>query len=1208
MSKNPTNEENKNNNNDLPVVENPTSPEQQQQENPALPKDENPKDNNNTNPEIENNNQDKSQQQEQQQQNDQNELNEENQQQEIPSLPREKWVVLESLFQRNGIATKPTNFSLEVYGVYSIPEWWKKLENCGAVDAWGYQVRVGETLAINGKYNERELTDEEKLQAENKKKGPPKIDKKNPDAVKAEEERLAKIEEEKKQLETDFYNELNKLEPIDRFYKIKEIPNQADWVSFSEENKLVTVELKEKSLLEMEDAITDKKNIIIEVNKVPPEDENEKKRPKPKNLNPEDIKPVYTVGLADLTEFYIVPGTKELILRTPLMLKETYEQRVQNNVSPIVQEFIPTENDMKAYLFGPPVEEVKKDKKGGDKNNDENKKDENKKDENKKDENKENDEKKNNDEQQQEQKEEPQIELDYVEKAHTYVYYKLSFSRSINPKVYREGEEPSQILDESIPPAVSAPPEKVENIEENKEENKENKEEKEEKKFPYINRKSMQMDETRIKENIKQQQQQKELEKEKLEKEQKEKEIKEEEEKHKPINAAEMSLDFKKYIKIFIAFISKNYDELMGDSSKNGNAKREKGTNILNNVKKEERDMNINKFIKKFIENGRANMIKEKLKKFITRIAIEKYKKRPNIHQNFSEIKENFFSELYAYISDEVRLGMDEYVRLKKDELHEHILSAYEQSRKEIMAYAIRKNKEPEEKKLLRLSKEYELLDELDKSMFYYKSRLTIIKNKESWIQFAILAKKMNNLTEVEEAIHNCIDIICDLNNALNNNIDEKQKNIKERINEEFNLKIILSAIKYLKGRMKDSISYANQLIDKYTLKKTTCNFNAFLAFLYHEKGDKYNFTKHYEAAKRFKMLELGYNLKKPAYNPKVKIEYKRPTLPIEECDTIWYNLINFFNEYEFYEISDKLLNFITEENKSTITFKLEQAEINLFFKNYEQVIEICDEIISLDKKNYNAWILRGHAYHYLNNLFDSEESYVNGIRCKPEKKSFDLKMLTRLGLIYIRRKTWGDAKTVFLHILKDSVYHSFAWRYIGLALTELGDYIPAENALNESISLDIENPNSWAYMTMFCINVDRKREAFECLNELIKMNFSDIYILNEIAQLFYKKNEYVVASNLYKRIIYKDKYYIDAYIKLAEIYFMKFDDNKKKEAVEILKKSLEFTKDEKEKNSIQEFINVYENDIGIGNNNMLGNMDDDKLNITGQSEIYKGE
>ena len=30
--------------------------------------------------------------------------------------------------------------------------------------------------------------------------------------------------------------------------------------------------------------------------------------------------------------------------------------------------------------------------------------------------------------------------------------------------------------------------------------------------------------------------------------------------------------------------------------------------------------------------------------------------------------------------------------------------------------------------------------------------------------------------------------------------------------------------------------------------------------------------------------------------------------------------------------------------------------------------------------------------------------------------------MLTRLGIIYIRRQTWNDAKVVFLHILKDSI------------------------------------------------------------------------------------------------------------------------------------------------------------------------------------------
>ena len=98
------------------------------------------------------------------------------------AYPDAHWVVLESILQRNGLATKPTNFTLEVLGVYSLPEFWLKMEQSGAVDSWYYQVVVGEAKCINGKMNPRELTEEEKNAAENKKKPPPKIDKKNPDA------------------------------------------------------------------------------------------------------------------------------------------------------------------------------------------------------------------------------------------------------------------------------------------------------------------------------------------------------------------------------------------------------------------------------------------------------------------------------------------------------------------------------------------------------------------------------------------------------------------------------------------------------------------------------------------------------------------------------------------------------------------------------------------------------------------------------------------------------------------------------------------------------------------------------------------------------------------------------------------------------------------------------------------------------------------
>jgi tetratricopeptide (TPR) repeat protein len=217
--------------------------------------------------------------------------------------------------------------------------------------------------------------------------------------------------------------------------------------------------------------------------------------------------------------------------------------------------------------------------------------------------------------------------------------------------------------------------------------------------------------------------------------------------------------------------------------------------------------------------------------------------------------------------------------------------------------------------------------------------------------------------------------------------------------------------------------------------------------------------------------------------------------------------------------------------------------------------------------------------------------------------------MLTRLGIIYIGRKTWNDAKTVFLHILKESTYHSFAWRYLGLALTNLEEYSSAEEALNEAISLDIENPFAWAYLTIYCIKVERKEQGMACLNELIKMKFNHVETTSDIAMLFYKNNDYNIAANLYRRIMIIDKTYIDAQIKLAEIYYMKFEEPKKKEAIDILKNAIQFASDEKEKNGIIELIQMYENQMDYSkysqyNNGGISNDTDNNIGKSGHMDL----
>lgn len=85
-----------------------------------------------------------------------------------------------------------------------------------------------------------------------------------------------------------------------------------------------------------------------------------------------------------------------------------------------------------------------------------------------------------------------------------------------------------------------------------------------------------------------------------------------------------------------------------------------------------------------------------------------------------------------------------------------------------------------------------------------------------------------------------------------------------------------------------------------------------------------------------------------------------------------------------------------------------------------------------------------------LNNLFDSEESYINALRIKIQGKPTlkDNALQTRLGIIFCKRQSWRDAKTVFTKLCKDSV-STTAWIYLGLSLIKLGELEAAEDAIS---------------------------------------------------------------------------------------------------------------------------------------------------------------
>ena len=983
---------------------------------------------------------------------------------------KDKWVNLQKILDHGSPLVGEIDFSFQILGVYSPPEFLNRLHSSGSVDTWSYIVKLCGAELPGGKYNFRELTEEEKKELDTKKKPPPKINKKDINALKAEEERIAREQKEKEEKEKEFQAILDKMTPEEQFYYIKEIPTKDAWISWPEGQNITTIKKTGEKYVEFEEDVNVEEGTVLELQLIPPADEDPKKRPKPKGITPEEVKPIYAISWIDFSKFHKTPGLSEIVLRSKLMTKEMYEKRIDELESKIHKKILNPNNAEIQKLI----------------TNEED-------------------------------------STDFIEKAQSYIYLRIAMSQAPVP----------------LMPNVELPI-PLDLI-----------------KNPPVQR--------------------------------------------KPMTVEEIERDLLRQFKIAIEAIAKEYNEAMGDTEKGQIVKREKDY-LIQNIKREDREGLLSKFFDKFNSSGKADLLKEKLKKFIVKIVREKYGKKhapvKGVHRNKED---QFYSELYAYLTDSIKQAMDELVQLKKDELHEDVIVSFTQSKKEIMNYAIRQNKEPEDKRLLRLSKENELLNDYSKALKYFRARLLLDPNKEAWLAYGNLAKKLEDLPEVEKSLTNAITIDGD--------------------NTDLNMQLVFCGLLYLKGQINNAINYLSLYILKYELKSTNFIFNAFLSFLYKEKlisvlntnkAGKASYyesmnKKHWEAAKIQKMRSLppeervvpvpvptpeeeeeekkkkkkNENKKNVEVeeeviditkgNPRLHPEYKFPVLTNAQIDSIWFETANLFNRFNFYEISEKLLKNMTEETKDTPQYRTEEAKISFFRKDYIKAIETSDIIIKENPLCYEAYLIKGHSLYILNKFKEAEDTYIKAIRYKPQEIKFDLEMLVKLGDIYIKNKQWYDAKVIFKQILRDNVEHSFGWRYLGYSLTKLGEYDEAEKALRRANLLDIENPVIWAYLTIYCLSTGKKNQAMECLNELSKVNFCDIELMKEIGNLFLDMKEYEVAKNIFMKIKKEDITDGTNYLIIAKIYYNCM--NKRKEALDILKEGNEKIPEGKLKQEIEYLI-----------------------------------
>eukprot|EP00347_Sterkiella_histriomuscorum_P008804 403343688 len=247
-----------------------------------------------------------------------------------------------SALERRRRGPAKIDMSFKVYGIYLLPDAWKAKIDDPQEQTYTYDIRFGK-FQMKGKVIPRQLTEEEKVEAENSKnkKGaaPAKDPKKKGQEDEVSPEEKERLEKEQQQKEEDFKQKQSTWEGLDEHWKFityAEDPFREPKVKFiSDENPggepIIEFKftLEGEDLFQFEQEVTDKKGIYLFFDKLPPVEEEDPKKAgqkaAPKKGAVEEMKPTHGrvwIDLYCLSEPGAVRVQNRQTLETVLKLAE----------------------------------------------------------------------------------------------------------------------------------------------------------------------------------------------------------------------------------------------------------------------------------------------------------------------------------------------------------------------------------------------------------------------------------------------------------------------------------------------------------------------------------------------------------------------------------------------------------------------------------------------------------------------------------------------------------------------------------------------------------------------------------------------------------------------------------------------------------------------------------------------------------------------
>jgi tetratricopeptide (TPR) repeat protein len=213
----------------------------------------------------------------------------------------------------------------------------------------------------------------------------------------------------------------------------------------------------------------------------------------------------------------------------------------------------------------------------------------------------------------------------------------------------------------------------------------------------------------------------------------------------------------------------------------------------------------------------------------------------------------------------------------------------------------------------------------------------------------------------------------------------------------------------------------------------------------------------------------------------------------------------------------EELANVCLAKAKPSQAVDLLFAKLFAQTQQYDESVAILTQLLEADAHSADARLLLGDVYAATHKAVEAEQQYDAALRIDAHCGSGPA--YVRLGNMYVALGKHKDALSAFLMGAK--VWPcGLTWLGVGIAYFRMDDLVRAEQALNESNTLNNLNPKAWAYLALVCLRQRREDEGDQAFNQAIKQGLADSFLVAEIGAEQMRLGRHKIAEACYRRSI----------------------------------------------------------------------------------------